>query len=167
MNFANSIFVSVVSTISTLSIVGIVAFLLRTWIVERLKGSIKHEYDVKLLEVERQKEVRIKAEIVSELLAHWIRKNGNLDYYELNRLSFQAFLWLPQELAQELSDSLAHKPGAKDVRQVLKSVRTYLQGMDDDFKARDVIVFAEPEIRSSFNLSQVTSDAITKPKPAR
>lgn len=105
--------------------------------------------------------------MVAELLAQWVRKNGKLDYYELNRLSFQAFIWLPKELAEGLSSSLAHKSGAKDVRETLKDIRTYLQGSDDRFKAQDVIMFKEPEVHSSHNFSQVTSDAVVKPKPIR
>gem|GEM_PF-4298482 len=165
MEYAQGFIIAVVTSISTVSGLGAIAYVLRSWLIERLKASIKHEYDLKMLEIERQKEIRLKGEVVAELLAQWIRKNGALDYHELNRLSFQAFIWLPKGLAEELSNSLAHKPGSQDVRELIKNVRTYLQGLDDQFKARDVIVFNEPEIRSSHNFSHVTSDAVTKPKP--
>jgi hypothetical protein len=43
-----------------------------------------------MLELESQKEIRLKCEIVSELLAEWIRKESKLDYNLLNKHSFQA-----------------------------------------------------------------------------
>lgn len=152
-------------SVSTIAILGFIVFISRSWVIERLKASIKHEYDLRVLEVESQKEIRLKGEIVAELLAAWIRKGEKLDYYQLNKLSFQAFVWLPKELAEELSNSLAHSPGAKDVRSIIKNIRTHLQGEDDGFKAKDVIIFNEPEIHKGLNTSQVTSCAVVKPKP--
>jgi len=153
------------SSVSTVALFGIVAFLARTWIAERLKASIKHEYDIKMLEVEHQREIRIKGEIVAELLAQWIRRNGNLDYYELNRMSFQAFIWLPPELAKDLSNTLSRNSESADLRTLIKRVRAYLQGHDDQLKSVDVVVFNEPTIREEFNASTVTSDARVKPRP--
>lgn len=156
---------SLLGSISTVTLLGVVAYLSRTWIAERLKASIKHEYDLKMIEFEREREVRLKGEVVAELLAQWIKKNGTLNYYELNRLAFQAFVWLPKELAEQLSNSLAHKPGSDDLRVLIKKIRTYLQGSDDGFLAKDVIVFNEPDVSSSINFSQVHSDAVIKQKP--
>ena len=168
MEYLGPFLVSVISSISTVGILGFVGYIFRSWIIERLKASIKHEYDLRMLEIESQREVRLKGEIVAELLAEWIKKNGALDYHQLNRLSFQAYLWLPKELAEDLSNSLAHKQGAKDVRSLLKEIRTYLQGEDDGLASRHAIVFDEPDIRgSSFSNSQITSDAKVKPKPLR
>ncbi|MBN2869930.1 MAG: hypothetical protein JXK04_03140 [Campylobacterales bacterium] len=165
MEYTQASVIAIISSVSTISILGVVGYLLRSWIIERLKASIKHEYDLKMLEVERQREIRLKGEIVSDLLAQWIRKNGQLDYHELNRLSFQAFIWLPKTLAEKLSSSLSHQPGAQDLRDLIKEIRTYLQENDDGFKAKDVIVFNEPDVRGIPNYSRVTSDAVTKPKP--
>lgn len=146
--------ISIISSISTVGTLGFVGYIFRSWILERLKASIKHEYDLKMLEVESQREIRLKGEIVAELLAEWIKKNGKLDYHQLNRLSFQAYLWLPKELAEDLSNSLAHKQGSKDVRSLLKEIRTYLQGEDDGLASRHVIVFDEPDTHSpSFSSS--------------
>ena len=151
----------------TIAILGFVGYIFRSWIIVRLKASIKHEYDLEILEVQRQKDIRLKSEIVSELLAQWIRKNGKIDYHELNKLSFQAFMWLPKDIADELSNSLIQKPNSQDLRVLIKNIRTYLQGTDDGFKSKDVIVFNEPDRHTSFNTSRVTSEAITKPKPIK
>jgi len=160
-----SFVMGLLGSVSTVAILGLIAYICRSWIIERLKASVKHEYDLKMLEVESQKEIRLKGEIVAELLAAWLRKGPNLDYHQLNKLSFQAFVWLPKELAEELSNSLAHKPGASDVRSLITNIRTHLRGEDDGFKPINVVVFNEPEIHQSLDTSQVTSDAIAKPKP--
>jgi hypothetical protein len=121
-----------------------------------------------MLEFESQKEIRLKGEIVSELLAEWIRKEGELDYNLLNKLSFQAYIWLPKELAEDLSNSLTHKKGAKDVRLLLKEIRTYLQGNDDGLESKHVIVFDKPDLYGrTIPTSHVTSNAKAKPKPLR
>ena len=167
MEYTQIVVISIISSVSTISILGFISYLLRSWIIERLKASIKYEYDLKLLELERQREIRLKSEIVSELLAQWIRKSDKLDYHELNRLSFQAFIWLPKNLAEKLSSSLSHQHGSQDLRNLIKEIRTYLQEEDDGFKAKDVIVFNEPDIYGTPNMSRVSSDAITKPKPKK
>lgn len=154
-----NIVVALMSSISTVSVIAIVGYLLRTWIATRLRWSVKHEYDMKMLEVENQKEIRLKGEVVAELLAEWIRKNGNLDYHQLNKLTFQAFLWLPKELAEDLSNCLARKQGAKDVRKILIDIRTHLHGSSDGLQAKDVIVFDEPEmLRNGIKTSLVFSE---------
>jgi hypothetical protein len=158
-------FIAIIGSVSTIAILGCVGYFFRSWIVIRLKASIKHEYDLKILEIQHQKEIRHKSEIVSELLAQCIRKDGKLDYHELNKLSFQAFIWLPKDIAEELSSSLSHPLDSPDLRTLIKNIRTYLQGSDDGFKSKDIIVFNEPDIHSSLNTSNITSNAVIKPKP--
>ena len=160
--------IAALSSISTVAILSFIVFISRSWIIERLKASIKHEYDLKILEVEAQKEIRLKGEIVAELLAEWIRTGHKLDYHQLNKLSFQAYLWLPKQLAEDLSNALAHAPGAKDVRSLLKEIRVYLQGEDDGLASKHVIVFEEPDLYGQSRQSSiVTSNAKAKPQPNR
>jgi hypothetical protein len=160
--------IAALGSISTVAILGFIVFISRSWIIERLKASIKHEYDLKILEVEAQREMRLKGEIVAELLADWIRTGHKLDYHQLNKLSFQAYIWLPKQLAEDLSNSLAHVQGSKDVRSLLKEIRVYLQGEDDGLASRHVIVFEEPDMYGqSRQNSMVTSNAKAKPKPTR
>lgn len=47
---------------------------------------------------------------------------------KLNLLTFEAFLWLPDEILEDLSAVLSHSPDAPDVRQVLSKVRKHLLG---------------------------------------
>ena len=78
-----------------------VAFLARIWIETRLKESIKHEYDKKLEEVKFDIKKREQAALVAELFSKWIHVDevAMPNARELNKLSFEMSLWLPDELA--------------------------------------------------------------------
>ena len=114
-----------------------VVFLTKTWIETRLKESIKHEYDQRLEEFKQTLEARRlekqKIELVSELIAEWMANpSGEIfskDYRtRLNRLSFQASLWLPSALAIELSKRLQNKPDAKTSWELVLFARRLLMG---------------------------------------
>lgn len=136
------IITAIVSSFSSVGLIGLVAYCFRAWILNKLRWSTKHDYDKKMLEVETQKDIRLKSELVAELLAEWIRKDGKLEYYQLNKLTFQAFLWLPKELAEDLSNCLSHKEEAKDVRTIIIDIRTHLNGASDGLQPNDVIIFS-------------------------
>jgi hypothetical protein len=164
----DEVVIALVSSISTVSLVSAVLYLSRTWIVERLKASIKHEYDLKNLELDRQKEIRLKGEVVADLLAEWIRNGGSLDYHQLNKLSFQAYIWLPKNLAEKLSNSLTRQHGSDDVRKLLKEIRIFLHDHDDGLESKHAVVFDEPtHYGARFNTSHVSSEAKVKPKPIK
>jgi hypothetical protein len=126
------------AAIAGTSIAGaIVAFLAKTWIEMRLKESIKHEYDQKLEQFKQELEAsyleKQKIELVSELIAEWMANPpGEIFSKEyrtrLNRLSFQASLWLPTELAIELSKRLQNKPDAKTSWELILVARRLLTG---------------------------------------
>ncbi|WFE69542.1 hypothetical protein P8S54_04380 [Thiomicrospira sp. R3] len=130
---------ALLNSLSTVVLMLILVFLSRTWIEKRIQYSIKHEYDRKLSEIEHSREIRIKAELVADLLAEWINKNE--DKQKLNELTFKAFLWLPPELASELSNALSHKDEASNVREIINKVRKHLLGDDDSLKDHEVTVF--------------------------
>ncbi len=115
--------------------------LTKTWIEKRIEFSIKHEYDKNLSKFDNDLEVRLRAELVADLMAEWINDTKDLDYHRLNQLSFQAFLWLPPQLARDLSSTLTHKPGSDDLRSIIQKVRKHLLGESDSLEAHQVIVF--------------------------
>jgi hypothetical protein len=135
--------IGIISSLSTVTLIGIIIFLFKTWIIKRLQYSIKHEYDKKLSELQHDREVSLKAELIAELLSEWISKDIN--YQKLNDLSFKAFLWLPTEIANDLSAALSHQEDAPDVRALLNKVRKHLLGKEDTFIASSVIVFSDPD----------------------
>lgn len=127
--------------ITTTFLLGVIAFLTKTWIEKRIEFSIQHEYDKKLSKFENDLEMRLRAELVADLMAEWIKDTKDLDYHRLNQLSFQAFLWLPPQLARDLANTLAHRPGSDDLRSIIQKVRKHLLGERDDLEAHQVIVF--------------------------
>ncbi|NRA61578.1 MAG: hypothetical protein HRU25_11835, partial [Psychrobium sp.] len=83
---------SLASSAITVVLISLCIFVSKTWITKRIQYSVKHEYDLKLSQIQHDREVRIKAELVAELLSEWINEND--DKQKLNELTFQAFLWL-------------------------------------------------------------------------
>ena len=110
---------------------GVIAFIVKIWIDfvrdarnERIKNEIM---------------IKNKAELIAELISEWI--NHSNDNARLNRLSFEAFLWLPADIAKELSKTLCYKQGAKDINCILLMVRHYLLG-HDDLEQADIVHFS-------------------------
>lgn len=137
-------------SLSSAFLLAVLAFVSKTWIEKRIEFSIQHEYDKKLALLESEREVRLRAELVADLMAEWIRDKDKLDYFRLNQLSFQAFLWLPPALARDLSATLSHKSKEDDLRSILQKVRKHLLGPTDDLESQKVVVFtkrdAEPGV---------------------
>lgn len=127
-------------SVSVTVLLGVAGFLFKAWVEKRIEYSVKHEYDKLLLKHEEEREVRLRAALVAELMAEWL-KEDKVDFDLLNKLSFEAFLWLPTDLAVDLSDTLAHKPGADDVRVIIQKVRRHLLGNEDTLDANHVIIF--------------------------
>jgi hypothetical protein len=133
-----------------LAVAGI--FLGKHWIEKR----VEHEYGKKMADYEsalsraaareqEQREIRYRAALISDLLSTWLAGSpatgGVTDYEKLNRLSFEAFLWLPQDIATELSKTLTHADGALSARDLIVRVRKYLLGDNDSLPAAAVITF--------------------------
>jgi hypothetical protein len=134
-----------IGSITTTALLAIAAFLSKTWIEKRIEFSIQHDYDKKLSNYETEKEIRLRAELIAELMSEWINTD-KADVVKLNELTFKAFLWLPAELATDLSNTLSHKPGADDLRTIICKVRKHLLGNDDKLKNHEVIVFPKKTI---------------------
>ncbi|NHQ93321.1 hypothetical protein [Janthinobacterium lividum] len=129
--------------ISSTILLAIAAFLSKTWIEKRIEFSIAHEYDRKIQSAEHEHELRMKAALVAELLAVWaLSTNLSADTVtRLNQLSFEAFLWLPESIARDLSNTLAHEPGADGVKTILIKVRKHLLNADDQLTAHEIVSF--------------------------
>ena len=106
---------------------GIVGYLLnkeidRKYILEL--EDHKKKLQEELEDYKTQQQVRFKAELIAELLAVWISKPTDLS--GLNKLTFQAFLWLPDDIALELSRLLSHHEESKSVNYIIAEVRKHL-----------------------------------------
>lgn len=127
--------------------ISIVVFLCRTWLTERLKQSINHEYALKLEEWKQAEQIRIKSEAVASLLAEWMSFPD--EQKTLNKLTFEAYLWLPTEILQLLTKMLAHEPTAPNAREILAMVRRHLL-KDNSLSASDIIIFKQESERRAF-----------------
>jgi hypothetical protein len=161
-------FAAVVGT----SIAGaVIVFLAKTWIETRLKGSIKHEYDQKLEEFKQALETsrleKQKIELVSELIAEWMANpsGGFSKEYRtrLNRLSFQASLWLPSPLAIELSKRLQNKRDAKTSWELVLFARHLLTG--DSSLGVEHVTFWGSEFEKTPSPGAPAQQAVTESKP--
>ena len=111
------------------------------WAKFRLQYSIKNEYDKNLEKFKNELEAKKRAELVAELLSEWL--SYTTEQKHLNKLTFEAFLWLPDNIAKDLSDLLSHKDGAPNVRDVILSVRKHLLTDDSEITSNDIIIFTQ------------------------
>lgn len=101
--------------------------------------SIKLSYATALDREKNDRELRLKSALIAELLAEWLSRPD--DRTNLRKLTYEAFLWLPAPLAEELSKILSHKDNAKDPKAFLLDVRQLLLGKDDSLREESVIHF--------------------------
>jgi hypothetical protein len=114
---------------------GILLFLIKEWLTTRLKASIQAEYKQQHELFIRELDRKEKVEIISDLLAEWIKypsgENLPNEYRtNLNKLSFKCTLWLPPKLSKELAQALQLQENAKNIFEILLMARKEL--IDDE-----------------------------------
>ena len=82
---------------------------------------------------------REQAAIVAELFAEWISKPE--DKKKLNQLTWEATLWLPDTLAEEVNKRLANSEDAVDIRQILIEIKKHIHGKKTDLDWTQLIFF--------------------------
>jgi len=93
---------AVISAITTSSVLALaLAFILKKWIGARIEKSIEHAYNVRLEGIREDIAVKNRAALVADLLSEWLSRPK--DSTKLNRLTFEAYLWLPRNIADDLS----------------------------------------------------------------
>lgn len=97
---------------------------------------IKFKSVTKLEEYKYQLEVKKKAELTAKLLAHWLAIKPEDSKEELNRLAFECYLWLPDDIAKNLCDLLAHNRREDvTVKSVIIEIRQHLNKKDNEYKS--------------------------------
>jgi len=143
-------FISVLTNVVTWLIIALTAFIGPKWISEKVVSSTRHEYNelletiklsnAKVLEKEKEsREIRLKSALIAELLAEWISQPDDMAH--LRKLTFEAFIWLPVPLAEDLSKILAHEKSAKDYKEFIIDVRKHLLGNADNLSSDSIVVF--------------------------
>lgn len=128
----------------------VVVFVIPLIVAARINHGTKHVYDEMLesiktsqaklaLQEKNSREIRLKSAMIAELFAEWVSPNA--DRKKLRQLTFEAFLWLPLPLANELSLILAHGDNAMDSKEFIIQVRKLLLGDEDTLEAEKIISF--------------------------
>lgn len=138
-----TILISIFSSISTIGLLGVIAYLCRNWIKERLKASIKHEYDLKLENYKSDISRREKAALIAELVAEWTHPGESTK--RLNQLLWELSLYLPSNLVNDLNSTISKESGCKPINNVLVEIRGYLLNGQDPLKPNQIRHFNDPD----------------------
>jgi len=129
---------------STAVSISLVTVLLKYWIKARLDQSIRHEYDKKLEEFKFEMRKREQSAVIANLFSKWLiikQKSEEDRFRELNRLSFEMSLWLPDEIAVEINKKLKNLGGAKSIEELLVDCRQIIQGEKTKLRPEDITFF--------------------------
>lgn len=113
-------------------------FLARNYIKSWISGSVKEHYQKSLEQRAHEHQVRLKAELVAELMAEWI--SAGADRKKLRELTNKAYLWLPTDIAVSMSELMATKSNIRVV-DVLTKVRSHLLDEDNEFDPDLIVTF--------------------------
>ncbi len=110
-------------------------FIGKQWI----ENKFKLEFNKSLALFNNDLLIKQKSELIAELIAEWL--SNSVDNKKLHELTFQAFLWLPKDIALDLSNTLSHAADAKGAKEILADVRVLLLGEDERIDANEIISF--------------------------
>jgi hypothetical protein len=145
----NTLLIILFSSASTVAGMTLVAYLARNWFIERLKASIKHEYDLKLEMYKSEISRREKAALIAELVAEWTHDRDSTK--RLNQLLWELSLYLPSGIVSDLNSTLSNRHDCKTINQVLVDVRNYLLNGEDSISPDQIFHFYDQ------NNNQMTS----------
>jgi hypothetical protein len=102
---------------------------LAAFIIEKyLENTIKFEFTK-----------REQAAMVASLFAEWIDRPT--ERKELNRLTWEATLWLPDDLAREVNKRLNNAPDAKDIKEILVDIKRLIHGRKSNLNPIEIVHF--------------------------
>lgn len=129
-----------VSTILIVLAVNFLWYLLSVGFDTFFKGKINFGFSRKLARDRERHDARVKAELVAELLGEW--NSFPVDRAKLRALSYKAFIWLPSEIATELSKALNMDKDAKSSREIIMMTRRHIYDKNDSFDPNKIITFS-------------------------
>lgn len=104
-----------------------------------IDNKIKLEFNKKLALFNNDLLIKQRSELIAELVSEWISFPD--DTKKLNELTFQAFLWLPKNIALDLSNTLSHKADAKNIKDIISDVRVHLLGENERVSPNEIVDF--------------------------
>lgn len=129
--------------LSIAALIALTQFLATSWLKGRFESSIRQVYDKRLEDFRLQFKQREQAAVIAELLAEWT--SGRYDPKRLNRLMWEASLWLPAETVAELNKLVLNSPDARPVKQLLVEVRRHIKGKQDGVRPSHIVHFGRSE----------------------
>lgn len=122
---------------------GLLIFFFRTFLSSAITASIKHFYDLRLEKVRIEEVKRQKAILIAELLSEWIARPEDVKI--LNKLTFEAFIWLPKATTQKLSQVLSHQTEKENFRTLIAEIRELILGSKEGIEPGTIIFFSRKE----------------------
>lgn len=121
----------------------IIQFLLSNWIKSRLENSIKAEYDKLIEEYKFELRAKERAEKVAQYLSLYFKNSQN--FQELNQLSWELALWLPDYVYKNLTKALKNIGPEMDITKptildILIDTRKVLLKKPGSLTGNDIIV---------------------------
>ncbi len=120
-------------------LIALFVFALKEWLKSSINAEYKKQHEIFTRELDRKNKI----EIVSELLAEWIKNNQKTNMSseyrtKLNRLSFESTLWLPPSLSKELAKTLQLEANAKNIFEILIMARKELIDDKEELTPKDI-----------------------------
>jgi len=109
---------------------------------------IKYVLDKKFEEYKTKENIRQKAILIADLLAEWYSDPD--DRKRLNQLTWEAFIWLPKDIATRLSQCLSNKKDAPQAKDLIVDVRKIILGNEEAIDA-EIIIHFSPKNESKIN----------------
>jgi hypothetical protein len=125
--------------LSNAALIVITQIIATSWLKARFESSIRQVYDKRLEEFRLQFKQREQAAVIAEILAEW--SSGSYDPKRLNRLIWEASLWLPAEMVAELTNLVRTSPDARPVKHLLVEVRSHIKGKRDGVGMSQMVHF--------------------------
>jgi hypothetical protein len=125
--------------LSNVTLIALTQFVATSWLKGRFESSIRQVYDKRLEDFRLQFKQREQAAVIAELLAEWSSEHP--DPKRLNRLIWEASLWLPAETVAELVKVVRNSPDARPVKQLLVEVRGHIKGKQDGVGVSHIVYF--------------------------
>lgn len=126
----------------------IAAFSAKKWVENRITQSIKHEYDKRLEAYKNESKRKEQAAVVAEAIAEWAANPTDIkDIKKLQKLVWEATLWLPDALAADFNNMLAHH--GKTPKEILVAIKSHLWGTATTLRPEDIVNFElHPKIKT-------------------
>lgn len=121
--------------------------------------SVKNAIEQLKADLSFEQKKREQSALVAEAIAEWIAYPTEIeDVKKLQKLVWEATLWLPDELAKKFNDMLTHKEST--VKEVLVAVKSHIWQKPTSLKPDDIVHF---EIRKKSTgpiqpISKATAD---------